>query len=51
MDKLVAGDIGAIIKLKDVETNTTLHEKGFEVKIIPIYVSTGKSEEGAGSRQ
>lgn len=36
IDKLVAGDIGAVIKLKDVETNTTLHEKGFEVKIIPM---------------
>ena len=36
VDKLVAGDIGAMIKLKDVETNTTLHEKGFEVKIMPM---------------
>ena len=36
VDKLVAGDIGAIIKLKDVETNTTLHDKNFEVKIIPM---------------
>jgi elongation factor G len=36
VNKLVAGDIGAIIKLKDAETNTTLHEKGFEVKIIPM---------------
>ena len=36
VDKLVAGDIGAVIKTKDVETNTTLHEKGFEVKIMPM---------------
>lgn len=36
IDKLVAGDIGAVIKLKDVETNTTLHEKGFDVQIIPM---------------
>lgn len=36
VDKLVAGDIGALIKLKDTETNTTLHEKGFEVKIMPM---------------
>lgn len=36
VDKLVAGDIGAMIKLKDVETNTTLHEKGFEVQIAPM---------------
>lgn len=36
VDKLIAGDIGALIKLKDVETNSTLHEKGFEVKIVPM---------------
>ena len=42
VDKLVAGDIGAIIKLKDVETNTTLHEKGFEVKIIPMVFPQAK---------
>ncbi len=36
VDKLVAGDIGATIKLKDVETNTTLHERGFDVEIVPM---------------
>ncbi len=35
-DKLVSGDIGAMIKLKDVETNTTLHDKAFPVKIFPM---------------
>lgn len=36
VDKLVAGDIGATLKLKDTYTNQTLHEKGFEVTIEPI---------------
>ncbi|MFV0605673.1 MAG: elongation factor G [Niabella sp.] len=36
VDKLVAGDIGAVIKLKDVETNATLHEKNFAVAVIPM---------------
>lgn len=36
VDKLVAGDIGALIKLKEVETNTTLHEKSFDVTVVPM---------------
>lgn len=36
VDKLVAGDIGATLKLKDTNTNQTLHAKGFEVAINPI---------------
>lgn len=36
VNQLVAGDIGAIIKLKDVETNTTLHEHGFDIEIVPM---------------
>jgi len=36
VDKLVAGDIGATLKLKDTYTNQTLHEKGYEVTIEPI---------------
>ncbi len=36
VDKLVAGDIGATLKLKDTFTNQTLHAKGFEVTIDPI---------------
>ncbi|MCU0357653.1 MAG: elongation factor G [Cyclobacteriaceae bacterium] len=36
VDKLVAGDIGATLKLKDTYTNQTLHAKGFEVTIAPI---------------
>jgi elongation factor G len=36
VDKLVAGDIGATLKLKDTYTNQTLHAKGFEVTIDPI---------------
>jgi elongation factor G len=36
VDKLVAGDIGATLKLKDTYTNQTLHAKGFDVTIQPI---------------
>jgi elongation factor G len=36
VDKLVAGDIGATLKLKDTYTNQTLHAKGFDVTIDPI---------------
>jgi elongation factor G len=36
VDKLVAGDIGATLKLKDTYTNQTLHAKGYDVTIQPI---------------
>jgi elongation factor G len=36
VDKLVAGDIGATLKLKDTYTNQTLHAKGFDVTVAPI---------------
>lgn len=36
VDKLVAGDIGATLKLKDTFTNQTLHAKGFDVAVEPI---------------
>jgi elongation factor G len=36
VEKLVAGDIGATLKLKDTGTNQTLHAKGFDVTIQPI---------------
>lgn len=36
VDKLVAGDIGATLKMKDTFTNQTLHAKGFDVTIQPI---------------
>src|SRR6267154_1681341 len=36
VDKLVAGDIGATLKLKDTNTNQTLHAKGFDVTVEPI---------------
>jgi len=36
VDKLIAGDIGATLKLKDTYTNQTLHAKGFDVTINPI---------------
>jgi elongation factor G len=36
VDKLVAGDIGATLKLKDTSTNHTLHAKGFDITIKPI---------------
>lgn len=36
VDKLVAGDIGATLKLKDTYTNQTLHTKGYDISIKPI---------------
>jgi elongation factor G len=36
VEKLVAGDIGATLKLKDTSTNQTLHTKGHDVTIQPI---------------
>ncbi|HYF70230.1 MAG TPA: elongation factor G [Ohtaekwangia sp.] len=36
VDKLVAGDIGATLKLKDTYTNQTLHSKGYPVTVQPI---------------
>jgi len=36
VDKLVAGDIGATLKLKDTYTNQTLHAKGYDIAIQPI---------------
>ncbi len=36
IDKLVAGDIGATLKLKETFTNQTLHTKGHDITIEPI---------------
>jgi elongation factor G len=36
VDKLVTGDIGATLKLKDTFTNQTLHAKGYDITIEPI---------------
>jgi elongation factor G len=36
VDKLVAGDIGATLKLKDTYSNQTLRDKNYEVTIQPI---------------
>jgi elongation factor G len=36
VDKLVAGDIGATLKLKDTYTNQTLRHKNYEITIQPI---------------
>ncbi|RAR70613.1 elongation factor G [Flavobacterium aciduliphilum] len=36
VNELVAGDIGATLKLKDTHTNNTLHEKGKPIEIVPI---------------
>ena len=36
VEKLVAGDIGATLKLKDTYTNQTLHAKGYDITIEPI---------------
>ncbi len=34
--ELVAGDIGATLKLKNTHTNNTLHEKGRKIDLVPI---------------
>jgi elongation factor G len=36
VEKLVAGDIGATLKLKDTYTNQTLRSKGYDVSVVPI---------------
>jgi elongation factor G len=36
VEKLVAGDIGATLKLKETYTNQTLHAKGKEITVMPI---------------
>ena len=36
VDKLVAGDIGATLKLKSTETNQTLRAKNFDTAVVPI---------------
>ncbi|WP_020526116.1 elongation factor G [Flexithrix dorotheae] len=36
VEKLVAGDIGATVKLKNTNTNQSLHEKGFDVSFTPM---------------
>ena len=36
VQKLLAGDIGAVVKLKDTHNNQTLHHKGSRVTIAPI---------------
>lgn len=36
VDQLVAGDIGAAVKLKNTHVNNTLHEKGFNLVLPPI---------------
>ncbi len=36
VDKLVAGDIGATLKLKDTDTNHTLHDESIDVTIKPF---------------
>lgn len=36
MDSIIAGDIGAVVKLKDSHTNNTLATKNYDVEIAPI---------------
>lgn len=36
VERLVAGDVGATVKLRDTYTNQTLHSKGHDVTIQPI---------------
>ncbi|MFA7627303.1 MAG: elongation factor G, partial [Candidatus Kapaibacterium sp.] len=40
--ELLAGDIGATVKLKNTNISDTLHEKGFNVKFMPIDYPTSK---------
>jgi len=36
VQELVAGDIGATIKLRSTHVNNTLHDKGTHVELVPI---------------
>lgn len=36
VNELVAGDIGATLKLRNTHTNNTLHEKGKQLELLPI---------------
>ena len=40
VDELVAGDIGATLKLKNTHTNNTLHDKGQNIDLMPIQFPT-----------
>ena len=42
VNELVAGDIGATLKLKNTHTNNTLHEKGKALELTPIIFPTPK---------
>src|SRR5699024_1546516 len=37
VDKVVTGDIGAAVKLKETGVNDTLHQKGHPIKLEPIH--------------
>lgn len=43
IDRLVAGDIGATVKLKDTATNQTLHAKGFDISLSPMVYPTPRA--------
>ena len=45
VEKLVAGDLGVTVKLKDVQTNDTLFGKGAPVELIPMEYPAPKIEE------
>ena len=51
VDKLVAGDIGATLKLKDTFTNQTLHAKNFDVTINPIKFPGATDSHSSGGPQ
>lgn len=40
VNELVAGDIGATLKLKNTHVNNTLHEKGKSIELLPIEFPT-----------
>lgn len=40
VDELVAGDIGATLKLRNTHVNNTLHERGRQVELLPIEFPT-----------
>ena len=42
VSELVAGDIGATLKLRNTHTNNTLHEKGKDLELLPIVFPSGK---------
>ncbi|MCX6140183.1 MAG: elongation factor G [Candidatus Kapabacteria bacterium] len=51
VDTLEAGDIGAVVKLKNTHVNNTLHEKGFNTALPPIEFPNPRVRIAVGSNR